>query len=211
MSRIVMVRHGESVWHAENRYAGSSDIELSDRGRDHARALASWAASAGLQRIYVSDLRRAQATAQAVEAAVGLKASVDPRLRELHFGDGEGLTSSEMRQRFPNEYTAFCSDPVENHLPAGENPATAIARGRAALQDIACEAGPEARVLVIAHSTLIRLLLCDLLGIAPSRYRQVFPELGNVSINELVLTEGSAALLHFNVPVADDRRANLVR
>src|SRR3954451_22744967 len=211
MSRIVMVRHGESVWHAENRYAGSSDIALSDRGREDAEALALWAASAGLQRIYVSDLGRAQATAQAVEAAVGLKATVDPRFRELHFGDGEGLTSSEMRQRFPDQYAAFCSDPVKNHLRGGEDPARAIARGRAALEDAACEAGPEARVLVIAHSTLIRLLLCDLLGIAPSRYRQVFPELGNVSINEILLAGRSAALLYFNVPVVNGHRANLVR
>jgi broad specificity phosphatase PhoE len=210
MSRIVMVRHGESVWHAENRYAGSSDIELSDRGRKDAHALALWAASAGLQRIYVSDLGRAQATARAVEAAVGLKAKVDSRFRELDFGDGEGLTSSEMRQRFPDRYAAFCSDPVKHHLPGGEDPARAIARGQAALQDVASEAGPEARVLVIAHSTLIRLLLCDLLGIAPSRYRQVFPELGNVSINEVLLTAAGAALLHFNVPVIDGSRANLV-
>lgn len=205
-----MVRHGESVWHTENRYAGSSDIELSDRGGDHARALASWAANAGLQRIYVSDLRRAQATAQAVETAIGLQATVDPRFRELHFGDGEGLTSSEMRQRFPDRYAAFCIDPVKNYLPGGEDPARAIARGRAALEDAASEAGPEARVLVIGHSTMIRLLLCDLLGIAPSRYRQVFPELGNVSINEILLAQGSAALLHFNVPVVDGRNANAV-
>lgn len=211
MSRIVMVRHGESVWHAENRYAGSSDIELSDRGREHAQALALWAASARLQRIYVSDLARAQATARAVEAVVGLKATVDPRFRELHFGHGEGLTSSEMRQRFSDQYAAFCSDPVKNHLPGGEDPVRAIARGRAALQDVASEPGPDARVLVIAHSTLIRLLLCDLLGIAPSRYRQVFPELGNVSINEILVTGGGAALLHFNVPIIDGHHPNLVR
>jgi broad specificity phosphatase PhoE len=99
---------------------------------------------------------------------------------------------------------------VKNHLPGGEDPARAIARGRAALQDVASEAGPEARVLVITHSTLIRLLLCDLLGIAPSRYRQVFPELGNVSINEILLTAGGAALLHFNAPVTDGRRGKLV-
>jgi broad specificity phosphatase PhoE len=211
MSRIVMVRHGETVWHAENRYAGSSDIELSDGGREDAQALALWAANAGFQRISVSDLGRAQATARAVEAALGIKATVDPRFRELHFGDGEGLTSSEMRQRFPEQYAAFCSDPVKNHLPGGEDPCAAIARGRAALQDAGSQAGPDGRVLVIAHSTLIRLLLCDLLGIATSRYRQVFPQLGNVSINEILLKAGNAALLQFNVLITNRRPANLVR
>jgi probable phosphoglycerate mutase len=116
-----------------------------------------------------------------------------------------------MRERFPDRYAAFCSDPVKHHLPGGEDPRAAIARGRAALMDAASEAGPEGRVLVIAHSTLIRLLLCDLLGVAPSRYRQVFPDLGNVSLNEIRLDAGSAALLHFNVPIAEGRRPNPVR
>ncbi len=201
MSRIVLVRHGETVWHTGNRYAGSSDIELSDRGCRQAQALASWAAKADLDRIYVSDLRRARETARAVEAVLHIKAIVDPRLRELHFGDGEGLTSGEMAERFPDRYAAFRNDPVKHHLPGGEDPLAAIARGRAALADIASQTDSRARVLIIAHNTLIRLLLCDLLGIAPARYRQVFPELRNVSITEIALTGNNVALLHFNAPV----------
>ena len=201
MSRIVLVRHGETIWHAENRYAGSSDIELTDRGRQHAQALALWAANAGLERLYVSPLVRARETARPSEAALCMHAALDSRLREIDFGEGEGLTSREMSKRFPVEYAAFRRDPVKHHLPGGEDPMAAISRGRAALQEIASQAGPRARVLIIAHNTLIRLLLCDLLGIPPARYRQVFPEVGNVSINELELTESGAALLRFNVPI----------
>ncbi len=202
MSRIVLVRHGETIWHAENRYAGSSDIALSDRGMQQAQALASWARYAGLSRLHVSPLSRARATAQAVEEILQITSKVDPRLREINFGEGEGLTSREMAERFPENYAAFREDPVKHFLPGGEDPMRAIARGREALREIAARAGPEARVMVIAHNTLIRLLLCDLLGIAPGRYRQVFPELGNVSVNEIVLTENTAALLHFNLPIA---------
>jgi broad specificity phosphatase PhoE len=201
MSRIVLVRHGETVWHAENRYAGSSDIELSDHGREQAQALSQWAANAGLERLYVSPLLRARETARPSEAVLCMQGIVDSRLREIAFGEGEGLTSREMSKRFPAEYAAFRRDPVKHHLPGGEDPMAAIARGRAALQEIASQAGPRARVLVVTHNTLIRLLLCDLLGIPPARYRQVFPEVGNVSINELELTERGAALLRFNVPI----------
>ena len=201
MSRIVLVRHGETIWHAENRYAGSSDIELSERGHEQAQALASWAGSAGLHRIFVSPLKRARETARPVEEAIQMKASVDPRLCELHFGDGEGLTAGEMAERFPDEYAAFRNDPVNHHLPGGEDPLSAIARGRAALADIASQTNSHERVLAVTHNTLIRLLLCDLLGIAPARYRQVFPELENVSITEIALTGNDAALLHFNAPV----------
>lgn len=201
MSRIVLVRHGETVWHAENRYVGSSDVELTNQGRQQAHALALWAANAGLERLYVSPLVRARETMRPSETVLGMTATVESRLRELGFGDGEGLTSREMSERFPDQYAAFRNDPVKHHLPGGEDPMVAIARGRAALQEIASQAGPRARVLIVAHNTLIRLLLCDLLGIAPARYRQVFPQMENVSINELELTKSGAALLRFNVPI----------
>ena len=202
MSRIVLVRHGETVWHAENRYAGSSEVELTERGREQAQALASWALDARISRLYVSPSGRAQMTARPVASALSLNPVIDVRLRELDFGDAEGLTSQEMRERFPEQYKAFCRNPVQHHLPGGEDPLAAIARGRASLDAIAAEAGPSARVLVVTHKTLIRLLLCDLLGIPPRRYRQVFPSLGNVSITEVVLGGKAPALLHFNLLIA---------
>jgi broad specificity phosphatase PhoE len=202
MSRIVLVRHGETVWHGENRYAGSSDIELTERGREQAHALTLWAVGANISRIYVSPLGRAQLTARPVAATLGLIPVIDNRLRELDFGEGEGLTSREMRERFPQQYAAFCRNPVEHYLPGGENPRAAIARGRALLDEIAAETDSHSRVLLVTHNTLIRLLLCDLLDISPCRYRQVFPSLGNVSITEIVHGEKVAALLHFNCPIA---------
>ena len=201
MSRIVLVRHGETVWHGENRYAGSSDVELTERGRKQAQALASWAVQANISRIYVSPLGRAQMTARSVAAALRLSPVIDHRLRELDFGLGEGLTALEMHERFPQQYAAFCRNPVEHYLPGGEDPRTAIERGRAALDAIAAETGSHARALVVSHNTLIRLLLCDLLGLPLCRYRQIFPSLGNVSITEIAYDAKTTALLHFNSPL----------
>ena len=201
MTRIVLVRHGETIWHAENRYAGSSDIALTARGEAQARALGEWADAAGLSAIYVSPLKRARATAQAAADRLGLEAVVDPRLRELHFGLAEGLTAQERATRLPGQQAAFEQNPVLNYLPEGENPLAAIVRARAALEEIASTA-PGQRVLVVAHNTLIRLVLCDLLGVDPARYRQIFPQLDNVSLTELLFAPGKPhALLHFNVPL----------
>lgn len=201
VSRIVLVRHGETVWHAENRYAGSTEVELTERGHAQAEALARWAAGANIGQLYTSPMGRAQATARPVAAALGLEPIVERRLRELHFGQGEGLTSQEMRQRFPEQYEAFRRNPVDHYLPGGEDPREAIARGRAALYEIAAANGPNARVLIVTHNTLIRLLLCDLLEIPLNRYRQVFPALENVSITELAMGRGVPALLQFNSPI----------
>jgi broad specificity phosphatase PhoE len=201
VSRIVLVRHGETVWHAENRYAGSTEVDLTERGRVQAEALARWAARANIGYLYTSPMGRAQATARPVAAALGLRPIEDTRLRELHFGQGEGLTSEEMRQQFPEQYEAFRRNPVDDYLPGGEDPCAAIARGRAALEEIAAAAGLNARVLIVTHNTLIRLLLCDLLGIPLHRYRQVFPALENVSITELAMGREIPALLQFNSPI----------
>ncbi|NUT12685.1 MAG: histidine phosphatase family protein, partial [Nonomuraea sp.] len=54
MTDLVLVRHGETVWHAENRYAGTSDVDLTERGRDQAAMLAAWAAEAGLAAVWSS-------------------------------------------------------------------------------------------------------------------------------------------------------------
>ncbi|MBF4993306.1 histidine phosphatase family protein [Arthrobacter gandavensis] len=200
MTRIILARHGETVWHKENRYAGSSDVALTPRGTAQARALAAWAGRQNLDAVVTSDLARAIATAQPAAAASGQELRQDTRLRELHFGHAEGLTAAEIRQAYPGVYESFLTDPALNHLPGGEPPPDAAARGLEALEEI-FTAHPEARVLVVAHSTLIRLLLCSFLGIPLRHYRRVFPKLANCALTELELTAGRASLLHFNAPL----------
>jgi broad specificity phosphatase PhoE len=199
MTRLVLVRHGETAWHAENRYAGSADIPLNEHGREQAEQLATWAKTAGLDALWTSPLARALQTAAPVAATARLEPRADPRLREVAFGEGEGLTRAEMRQRFPEAYAAFVVDPVASYLPGGEDPVAAVARASACLTDIAA-AHPTGRVLVVTHSTVIRLLLCQLLGIPLAAYRAVFPSLRNCAISEVALSlDGhQPALLQFN-------------
>jgi broad specificity phosphatase PhoE len=200
MTRLVLVRHGETVWHAENRYAGRTDVALSRQGRRQAEELAEWAAVARLGAIWCSPLSRARETAAAAALRTGMVARVDPRLRELDFGRAEGLTRAEMAERFPRETAAFAVDPVDHHLPGGEDPRAAAERGKDALASIAA-VHPGDRVLVVAHTTLIRLTLCRLIGVSPSRYRTLFPFVRNVALTEIELAGDQAAVLGFNAPL----------
>ncbi|MFF9899987.1 MULTISPECIES: histidine phosphatase family protein [Streptomyces] len=201
MTDVLLVRHGETVWHADNRYAGRTDVALTPRGRRQAAALAEWAARERPDAVYSSPLSRARLTAAPAAEALGVTVREDPRLREVDFGRGEGLTRAEMRARFPDALDAFLVDPVAHHLPDGEDPGAATARARACLDEMAA-AFPDGRVLVVAHSTLLRLLLCDLLGIPLSAYRRVFPQVVNGALTELRLRDGQSALLRLNVPTA---------
>ncbi|PXY33489.1 histidine phosphatase family protein [Prauserella sp. PE36] len=205
MTDLVLVRHGETVWHHDNRYTGRTDVSLTERGRQQANLLAHWATHAGLTAMWASPLSRAQDTAKAVTSAIGLRATVDDRLTELDFGEGEGLTGQEMAARFPEARQAFQADPVAFHLPGGEDPVRAAERAERCLADVVA-AAPEGRVLVVGHSTLHRLVLCRLLGLPLSTYRTVFPVVRNCAITTVRWTgTGRAALIEFNTRIEETR------
>ena len=200
MTDLVLVRHAETIWHAENRYTGISDVALTDPGREQARTLGQWAAGAGLSAIWSSPLSRCRATVDPAAAVTGLAPQIDPRLRELDFGSLEGKTKDEARAAFPEEMDALLRDPVANHIKDGEPPVDAAARAIAGLWDIAA-AHSGSRVLVVAHSTLIRLALCGLLGLDLALYRTLFPVLSNCGLTELRLCGQQVGMLTYNVPM----------
>jgi probable phosphoglycerate mutase len=195
MTVVHLARHGQTPWHHPNRYTGSSDIGLDETGERQAAELADWAAGADLTALACSDLIRARHTAAPAAARTGLPPLVDERLRELDFGSAEGRTLAEM----PAEVAArFAADPAENYFPGGERPADAVERALAAIGDLAV-ACPEGRILVVAHSTLIRLIVCAVLGVALGDYRRKLPRLAPASRTDLEIGGGSAALLAYNV------------
>ncbi len=199
VTTVHLARHGETIWHAENRYTGVSDVPLTGRGREQAASLAAWAADAGLDAIASSPLVRAVDTASPACAAAGLELSTDPRLREVDFGDGEGLTRTEMAERFPRAWEGFVARPARHPLPHGESGVDAIVRASPALDELVT-AHRGGRVLVVMHSTLLRLLLCDRIGMDPDDYRRAFPTVVNAALTTLRIDDAGTALLGFNVP-----------
>ncbi len=200
VTKLYLVRHGQTIWHAENRYAGSSDIALTADGEDEAERLAGWATSTGPGGVYSSPLVRARRTAEPSARALGLDVVEHHDLREVDFGQGEGLTRGEMAGRFPDALDAFLRAPAENPLPFGERGLDAIARARPVVDDIVAQ-HREGAALLVLHSTLLRLLLCDLLGIEPNRYRSLFPRVANCAVSTVGIGE-TMALLGLNVPPA---------
>ena len=198
MTELILVRHGRTVWHAENRYAGRSDVALTREGEQQADDLAGWAARADLDAVVTSPLSRARRTAAPAASAAGLVAMVDERLVEVDFGKGDGLTREEMHATFPEALAAFLAAPASSPLPGGETGAAAVARSRPVLERLARD-HPDGRVLVVAHQTLLRLLLCDLLGLSLDHYRAVFPRLEPAARTTVVpATAGPAALRVLN-------------
>ncbi|MGW2743888.1 histidine phosphatase family protein [Streptomyces sp. NPDC001450] len=196
---LLLARHGQTVWHAENRYAGVSDVALTDTGHAQAEALGRWAAAHPVDAIWTSPLSRAIATAEPACRALGLTPHREVGLRECDFGVVEGRTLAEFAADNPQAAQAFRADPVAHPFPGAEDPRAAAARGAAALCRIAA-AHPGERVLVVAHNTLLRLVLCSLLHIPVAEYRRVFPRLRNAAVSEIRICGVDTALLSLNVP-----------
>ncbi|NGO71119.1 histidine phosphatase family protein [Streptomyces boncukensis] len=203
-ARLLLVRHGETVWHAENRYAGSSDVALTEAGVRQAEALGEWAARrGGVTALACSPLERARLTARPVAAALGLAPVVREGLREADFGWGEGRTIAEMAAESPERVRAFRQDAEYGAFPGSEPPSAVAHRVTAALRELAA-AHPGGTVLVVAHNTAFRIALCALLGIPVGRYRLVLPRLDNAAVTEIGIDGARTALYSLNVPTGSD-------
>jgi broad specificity phosphatase PhoE len=197
VTRLFLARHAETVWHAENRYAGGrSEPELTELGLRQAGQLAKAAAAIGVDAVVSSPQRRAVSTATPVAEALGVPLRLEPALREVDFGDLEGHTLSEMDSVAADR---FRENPEANAFPGAEPLGTAGARGAAALRGIT----EDGTVLVVAHGTLFRVTLCVLLGLPVGDYRRIFPGLDNVALTEIRLPTDAAhppSIISLNCP-----------
>jgi broad specificity phosphatase PhoE len=115
--KLHIIRHGETIWHAENKYAGHTDIGLTKYGHTQAKTLATWAIEINPDAIYSSDLTRAIDTAKPSALALGLEIIVDSRFREVNFGQIEGLTPAEMEGQFHDLRQEFLVRPADTLMP----------------------------------------------------------------------------------------------
>ena len=147
MTRLLLVRHGQSVWNASGRWQGQADPPLSGLGHDQAEDAAT--RLDGVETLATSDLVRAHQTATTLQAATGIQAlTVDSRLRERHAGEWQGLTRDQIDEKYPGYLT-------DGRRPPGWEPAEALnRRAMHALTDLA-DAHRDATCLVVTHAGVI--------------------------------------------------------
>jgi probable phosphoglycerate mutase len=169
-TRIFLIRHGATVLTVEDRFAGSTDVKLSDEGRDQAARLAERLSGENVAAVYASDMARTQETARILAAPHKLAVISRPGLREISHGHWEGMTRQEVEQKWPTEANEWESDPFTFAPAGGESGLAVTARALPALVDLV-RAHPEQQVIVVSHKATIRLILSSLLGFDPRRYR----------------------------------------
>ena len=170
MTRVYLIRHGATILSAEDRFAGSTDVDLSDEGRRQAECLGERLARDKVEAIYSSPMRRTLITAAIVGRAHNLVPSSIDGLREIGHGVWEGLTRREVEARHADQYAAWEQDPFTFAPSEGESGLQVTARALPALRSIVLE-HPNQTVAIVSHKATIRLLLSIVLGIDPRGYR----------------------------------------
>ena len=170
-TRVLLIRHGATVLSAEDRFAGSTDVDLSDEGRRQASSLGERLAAHNIAAIYTSPMRRTRETASLIGGPCRLpSAHAEAGLREIDHGRWEGLKRLEVEAQFPEEYASWEEDPFTFAPQGGESGVSVMARALPVLRQIVTTHERQT-VAVVSHKATIRLLLCGLLGIDARGYR----------------------------------------
>src|SRR5512135_1178304 len=169
-TRIYLIRHGATILSAEDRFAGATDIDLSDEGRAQARALALRLADDRLTAVYCSPLKRTIETATIIATPHRLTPIPREGLREINHGRWESLKRNEVEAQFPAEYAAWEEDPFIYAPQDGESGLSVMARAMPVIREVVLNHVGE-NVAVVSHKATIRLIISSLLGFDPRGYR----------------------------------------
>ncbi len=164
MTKVILVRHGQTVWNLEMKYQGHSDIALTEKGLYQAELAAGHLATEKIAAVYASDLNRAFKTAEIIAGKHGLPVISLAALREISFGEWEGLTYDGINSRWADVIAKLFSHPDEVRIPGGETFGELKERAAGAIEQLVAKHQDET-IAVVSHGGTIRTILCAALNI----------------------------------------------
>ncbi len=181
MTHLLLVRHGLTEYNVNRRFAGSSDVELSPLGCQQVTRLRERLAGQPIESVYCSDLKRARVTAEMLVDGRNLAPIPSPELREVDYGECEGLTFSQIKERYPHVAEGVYAPEKGLEFPGGESFAAMVER-ITRFKDRLARHAPADNILIVSHSGPLRSLICSLLGISQGCWRQLRIDNASLSI-----------------------------
>jgi broad specificity phosphatase PhoE len=163
VTRLYLVRHGQSAGNAEGRFGGHSATPLSDLGREQARLTAQALARENIGAIYASDLFRTMQTAEPLAELLNIPVVATPAFRERHVGVLEGLTFDESKEAHPQDYYALVNRNIHHVITNGESYRHLLRRATGELRNILRTHEGE-KIAVFSHTGVICFLTLNLIG-----------------------------------------------
>ena len=193
--RLFVVRHGETAWSRERRFAGARDVPLAEQGLRQCEAVAQALGGKPVAAVYASPLERARASAEVIAKPHRLAVGIEPGFREMAFGEWEGLTRDEVARHFPEAYERWRAAPHRLVLPGGERLTDVALRVKHAV-DALVETHPGETVVLVSHAIVLRLIVLQALGLGPERLWTV--DASPAGITEIEYEPGWATIHRMN-------------
>jgi len=181
LSKLLLVRHGLTEYNRTRRFAGHTDIDLNPDGIQQVEKLRDRLADEKIDTVYSSDLKRAMSTAEIVSAGHDAEPVLCPELREINYGDIEGLTFEEIKKQYPDMADSLANFTTKIQFSGGESFSEFTIRTCRFLEKLK-EHTPEETVLIAAHGGPLTTLVCELLGIGQSHWRAFHIDNASLSI-----------------------------
>ena len=188
MTRLTLIRHGETAWNAEGRVQGQTDVPLNAVGRAQALALVAALEREHFDAVYSSDLARVVETARPLVTRLGMTPVLDAGLRERHYGMFETLTYVECRQQHPEAFARFTAKDATFDFESGERLDGFFERSLASLRAIA-ERHRGAQILVFTHGGVLEMLRREARGMGLAAPRDF--DIPNAAINRFGYDRGA--------------------
>jgi len=221
VTTLYLVRHGVTVGGEQRRYKGSIDVPLSEEGWAQAEKSAEFIRGdiqrrtekahqddrtpSQLSAVYASPLSRAFRTAEAICAPLGMHPVVYPDLRERHFGVWEGMTFSEIKEQYPEEFSAWAHNPLDHAPTGGETTREVESRCIRALNDL-LERHKGQSLILVAHGGVNRVILCNIMGLPLEHIFRI--EQDNAAVNIIEFWEAYPVIKLLNYSPAKHEGRN---
>jgi len=196
MTRIILVRHGQTEWNRVERFRGRADVPLDNTGMAQAdatgrRIATGWQVSA----VYCSPLSRAVKTAEAIAGHFGLVVQPYPGLVDIDYGLWQGLTPAEVQRQWPELIEAWYKAPQTVQIPQGETLEHLRARGLASVNELVTH-HPGQTLVLVAHTAIIRAILLGVLGLGNERFWRLHQD--TCAINVFDADAGDFTMISLN-------------
>ncbi|MBS4539944.1 histidine phosphatase family protein [Clostridium sp. D2Q-11] len=172
MKRLYIIRHGESKWNELGRVQGQKDIELTEKGQLQALKVANKLKNTDFEYIYSSDLNRAYNTAKIISDKLSTELIQIEDLREINFGDWQGLTLEEIEKKNNKDYYTWRNTPHNLTIPKGESLIKVQERAMGFINKLH-EKHKGKNILLVSHGVVIKVILLGLLDLDLSNYRKL--------------------------------------
>jgi len=180
MAKLILARHGETVWNVEKVFRGRADVGLDEVGIRQAELLGRYLSNWELQAIYSSPLRRALDTANAIARYQTVAVRIAEGLMDFDFGEWQSLPEQEVKRLYPAILHEWHNNPDKAKLPGGESLEDVRRRGVDVVNDVLSR--HQGNVLLVSHRVVIKVLICYMLGLDDSHFWNINQDVGGITI-----------------------------